>query len=792
MKVSRWRTGATRTAGTAGPGPTPADTGTTDPGATQVVPGRPGRTSGRGAGRARRSTGFVSLGTVVTVVGALSATLLGGGLASQHTDLLDGNTWIVASTRDGVERLLRVNPGSSEVDLDTPSPLPAGAPAQIQQSNVTTAVVDATTGDTYTWDGVGGRWQKSTTRVSGDTALHLTTTAAFTVDRATGTLRQLDTKLLSTPIGAALSLGSTVSDSAVDGSGQLWLALPRAKKVVAVKGSAHGPSITREFKLPSSGSALTLTALTSGVLATDAAGRTSYRLLPNRGAAERITGVPPSASAVSASSSDDDTGAVLDPATGTLTRVAPAGDRRRRSISLGRAASDRLGRPLVFGNQVYLPDYTAGKVLRSTPGGVVELLPVGHRLSSTGGDFALFVDDGRLWVNSAGDAHAYSVDETGQWTTITKAQKQPIKPPGAPSTRHHPSSVANPQVPRNPGPTGPPVANGRNGHGAKRPPGPKPTVPPTPTKSPTPSPTNSPKPTPTKSPTPSPTPAPPPDAPANFTVTPGDSSLSASWQSPSGAADVSKYVLDWTPTAGGTPGSATVPAGTLQHTIAGLTNGVSYTVTVRADTADSQGAQAGTTGTPVTTAGVVLQNAASNGSGQIGVSFTVSENGSGSVTCKVLLSGVEKWSGACAGASSPTITGLTNSTSYTVAVQATNNQGTTTSASRSVTTWGPRTVTISKGANAQGQGTPTCTDPSCAWIVVHIENFTPGRGYPMTGNDDHPANGDGSGPFPQRTITPESNGQTTVSGAGITYYFGYPGYHVWIDVDGVESNHLTW
>src|SRR3954469_6976934 len=97
----------------------------TDPAATQVVTGS--RSS------RPRSAGILSLGTVLTVVGALSATALGGGLATKHSNILDGNTWIVAASRDGVERLLRVNPGSGEVDLETPSPLPAGRTGKVQQ-----------------------------------------------------------------------------------------------------------------------------------------------------------------------------------------------------------------------------------------------------------------------------------------------------------------------------------------------------------------------------------------------------------------------------------------------------------------------------------------------------------------------------------------------------------------------------------------------------------------------------------------------------------------------------------
>jgi hypothetical protein len=119
----------------------------------------------------------------------------------------------------------------------------------VQQPNLTTAVVDATSGGTYTWDGAGRRWQKSTTRVSGDTALHLTSDNAITVDRASGTVRQLEPGLVSDPVGKPVQLASRVSESVVDGGDALWLALPATRPVVAVDRSGAGPSVRQEFRL---------------------------------------------------------------------------------------------------------------------------------------------------------------------------------------------------------------------------------------------------------------------------------------------------------------------------------------------------------------------------------------------------------------------------------------------------------------------------------------------------------------------------------------------------------------
>ena len=756
--VSLW---TRRYGGGADPDSDPATDPLTDPAATQVVNGartpRPG------------SAGFLSLGTVLIVVGALSATLLGGGLATRHSNILDGNTWIVAASRDGIERLLRVNPGSGEVDLETPSPLPKGQVAQLQQSNVTTAVVDATTGDTFAWDPVHGRWQKSTTRVSGATALHLTSSAAFSVDKQAGTVRQLDPALLSTPIGAPISLSAEVSDSVVDGSGKLWLAMPQPRRVVSVQASDQGPTIVRQFTVPSSGSALTLTALRSGVLAGDAVGHTTYRLFPERSAAERIAGVPPSASAVSAASSDDDTGAVLDQQAGTLIRVTAAGDDRAQSLALGsRLSGHRLGRPVVFGNKVYLPDYTAGIVLRSTSGGTFEAFP--PQRMSEGSDFDLFVDDDRLWVNSRGGARAFSVDRAGHWTPITKFDKKRIRPPKAEPTRDKPTRTKAPSEPEN---------TGR--------PDPSPTGRPDPTRDrPTSTPTITEPPTPTASPTPtvSPTPAAPPGSPGNLTATASDGSITVTWAPPADGADaVTGYRVEWT----GPDGTKGINRGATarKYVIPDLTNGVEYQVSVVAITKDTQSEPTEATATPVTTAAVTLDGAQASGIQRITVNYTVDTRNSGGVNCKVLVNGASAWEGGCAGAGSQTITGLAFSTGYTVSVTATNSQGTATSADRSVTTWAEPTVAISKGDPTGNL--PSCTDPSCAYIRVQIANFTPGEAYEMKGTDTHDPT-----PFPTKSITAGADGTQNIMGRNVTYFYGFQNESVTIQVDKYFSAPLRW
>lgn len=698
------------------------------------------------------------MGTVLTVVGALTATLLGGGLATRRSDILDGNTWLT-STRDGLEHLLRVNGESGEVDIDRRSPIPPGHLSTLQQSNAGTALIDATTGDTFAWNAVGAKWVPSTTKVTGQTALHLTTDSAFTVDRADGTVRQLDPTTLSAEVGPPLSLRSAISDSIIDGSGALWLALAGARRVVSVINTDHGPALTHDYPIDSSGSALALTALKAGTLVADAAGHRSYRIFGGREAAERIAGTPTSATAIIATSSDDDTGAVLDRSSKTVTRVAPLGDSRAASFHLDVAIGGHtFGRPVVFGNRIYVPDYTTSKVLRSNERGGFTAYPP-DPMGAAGGMYELFVDDGRLWVNARSGAKAFAIDESGRWTSITKFDRRRISLPKAlpkPKPTHPTSSGSPPPPPRRPTPSGP-------------------GGPPS-TKTPSPPPTS----------TPTIKAQPPPNSPTNLDATVEDGSISLTWQAPTTGAQVTGYELSWTGPDGNTQ-TAKLSADASDRTITRLENGTEYQITLTPLSGSGDGTPASATATPLTKAGVEVTGLRATGRGRISVDFTTAPHGSGSVTCQLIVNGTERWNGSCDGGDSKPVDNLPVDSDVDVYLQATNSKGSTTSEHRSVHTWPAPSVTISKGASARGQGSPTCVDPSCAWINVHLENFNPGQSLSMTADSTR------GGGFPTRTVTPGSDGKLDITGGpGVTYYFGYSGSSVWVIVDGVESQHLTW
>ncbi|MEZ0240694.1 MAG: FG-GAP-like repeat-containing protein [Chloroflexota bacterium] len=116
---------------------------------------------------------------------------------------------------------------------------------------------------------------------------------------------------------------------------------------------------------------------------------------------------------------------------------------------------------------------------------------------------------------------------------------------------------------------------------------PGPSESPGPTELPTPTPTPSPTPTPAPTPTPTPTPTPSvPGAPSLVSAAPGDGRVTLAWTAPSsnGGATITSY------TATASPGGATCSSAGLGCSIIGLTNGTTYSFTVRATNITGAGA----------------------------------------------------------------------------------------------------------------------------------------------------------------------------------------------------------
>lgn len=123
-------------------------------------------------------------------------------------------------------------------------------------------------------------------------------------------------------------------------------------------------------------------------------------------------------------------------------------------------------------------------------------------------------------------------------------------------------------------------------------------------------------------------------------------------------------------------------------------------------------------------------------------------------------------------------TGLSCGTSYKLGVDAYDAAGNR-SAVASVTASTsacPRSVSVSKGAHVNVSG---CASSACAYLTVKLSNFDSGS-HSVTCYADYPPP---TGAYYQ---------YTTSSSTSSVCVYGYAATHVWVKVDGVESNHLTW
>ena len=116
---------------------------------------------------------------------------------------------------------------------------------------------------------------------------------------------------------------------------------------------------------------------------------------------------------------------------------------------------------------------------------------------------------------------------------------------------------------------------------------------------------------------------------------------------------------------------------------------------------------------------------------------------------------------------------------YTIRVRAQNAAGWSDWGSATVTVENPppppRIVRLSVGGDARGVD-PNCTEIDCRWLVVSLQNFGPGEHRVECHN------------------SPGGRWWTYYTSSSVSQecIMGYPGRSVWVIVDGVPSNRVTW
>ena len=169
------------------------------------------------------------------------------------------------------------------------------------------------------------------------------------------------------------------------------------------------------------------------------------------------------------------------------------------------------------------------------------------------------------------------------------------------------------------------------------------------------------------------TPATPPGAPTGASATAGDGQASVSFTAP--ASNGGSAVTSYTVTS--SPGGLTATCPGSPCVVTGLTNGTSYTFTVHATNAngDSPESAASAAVTPVSVPGAPTGVSADPGDGQASVSFTApADSGGLPITSYTVTSSPGGLTATCPG-SPCVVSGLTDGTSYTFTVHATNSEG---------------------------------------------------------------------------------------------------------------------
>jgi RHS repeat-associated protein len=221
-----------------------------------------------------------------------------------------------------------------------------------------------------------------------------------------------------------------------------------------------------------------------------------------------------------------------------------------------------------------------------------------------------------------------------------------------------------------------------------------------------------------------------PSAPTGVTATPGNAQAIVSWSAPAsnGGSAITGYTV--TPYAGSTAGTATnVGAGITSTSITGLSNGTAYTFQVTASNTVGTSVPATSAAiTPVGPPSAPVNVTATPGSLQATVSWSApTSNGGGSIsgyTVTPFAGGSAMSPTVVSGSTlSTTITGLSNGTTYTFQVAATNAAGTGPVATSNAVLLGlpgaPSSVAATAGTNQASVTWSPPTDGSAPGVVAY-------------------------------------------------------------------------
>ena len=224
------------------------------------------------------------------------------------------------------------------------------------------------------------------------------------------------------------------------------------------------------------------------------------------------------------------------------------------------------------------------------------------------------------------------------------------------------------------------------------------------------------------------TPATTPGVPAGVTATRGNASANVSWSAPSsnGGSAITGYTVTASP-----GGQTATTTGATATVVSGLTNGTSYTFTVRATNSVGTGSPSSPSNavTPATVPGAPTNVVATRGNAEASITWTApASNGGSAITGYTVTASPGGQTATTAGATNAVVTGLTNGTSYTFTVHATNAVGNSAPSAPS------NAVTPATVPNAPTNATATRGDTSASvsWTAPSSNGGSPITGYTVT------------------------------------------------------------
>jgi uncharacterized protein (DUF2147 family) len=228
-----------------------------------------------------------------------------------------------------------------------------------------------------------------------------------------------------------------------------------------------------------------------------------------------------------------------------------------------------------------------------------------------------------------------------------------------------------------------------------------------------------------------------PEAPPQPSVTPGNARITVAFGAArDGGSPITSYTAACTSSNGGALGSHTAPGS--PNIVTGLTNGKTYTCTVRGNNAIGPGelSPASASAVPSTTSQAPTIGTVTRGNASASVAFTPAANGGNPVTSFTVSCTSSNGGnpGTQSGPSSPVVvTGLTNGKTYTCKVTATNANGTSPSSAASAafipaTVPSPPTIGAVESGNGVASVSFTAGANNGSAITEYTASCTSGNG----------------------------------------------------------------